>query len=60
MSKLFNKTRCLLMCGFLVVTTLAVYWPVLNHEFVNYDDDKYVTENPNVKRGITRESVIWA
>ena len=60
MKKSLHKESTLLVYGFLVIATLVVYWPVLNHEFVRYDDDKYVTENPNVKRGITRESVIWA
>ncbi|MHC4640012.1 MAG: tetratricopeptide repeat protein [Planctomycetota bacterium] len=60
MKKSLHKESSLPVYGFLVVATLAVYWPVLNHEFVKYDDDKYVTENPNVKHGITRESVVWA
>jgi len=59
MSILFHKHRCLLLCGFLIITTLAIYWPVLKHEFVNYDDDKYVTENRHITDGITRRSVIW-
>ena len=60
MKKALHKESSLPVYGFLVVSVLAVYWPVLNHEFVRYDDDKYVTENPNVKRGLTRESVVWA
>ncbi len=60
MRKSLHKESSLLVYGFLVVSTLAVYWPVLKCEFVKYDDDKYVTENPNVKRGITYESLIWA
>ncbi|NIP24526.1 MAG: tetratricopeptide repeat protein [Phycisphaerae bacterium] len=55
-----HKNKSLLAYGFLVITALAVYWPVLKCEFVKYDDDKYVTQNPNVKRGITYETVIWA
>ena len=60
MNKPLHKNISLLVYGFLVITALAAYWPVLKCEFVNYDDDKYVTENPHVKRGITYESVIWA
>jgi hypothetical protein len=26
----------------LLLLTLAIYWPVLRFDFVNYDDDKYV------------------
>ena len=53
-----NKT--ILTCLFLVVTTLAVYLQVLDHEFVNYDDNEYITKNWNVKAGLTNESVKWA
>ncbi|MHC4096532.1 MAG: tetratricopeptide repeat protein [Planctomycetota bacterium] len=55
-----HKYRCFLICAFLVITALAAYWPILKCEFVKYDDDKYVTENPNVRRGITYDTVIWA
>jgi tetratricopeptide (TPR) repeat protein len=60
MNKPFHKNSYLLIYALLILVTLVVFWPVLNCEFVRYDDDKYVTENPNVKRGISRESVIWA
>jgi tetratricopeptide (TPR) repeat protein len=45
---------------FLVGATLVVFWQVANHEFVNFDDDRYVTENPHVQAGVTRQSIIWA
>jgi Flp pilus assembly protein TadD len=48
-----------LVCLLLLLATLTVYWQVGNYEFVNYDDDKYVTENHHLHKGLTRESVIW-
>ena len=45
---------------FLVTITFLAYCQVLDFEFTNYDDDVYVTENPHIKNGLTRESVIWA
>ena len=30
------------------------------HEFVNYDDNMYVYENPEVTRGLTLEGIVWA
>ncbi|MGD0078936.1 MAG: tetratricopeptide repeat protein [Sedimentisphaerales bacterium] len=56
---LHNNQR-LLICIFLVVVTFAVYLPVRNHEFVRYDDDVYVTENPNVLTGLTPQNIEWA
>lgn len=46
-----------------VVLTLAIiiaYEPIHRNDFLNYDDDSYVTKNPQVTAGITRESLIWA
>jgi hypothetical protein len=50
----------LIVCLFLVVVTLAVYWQVGNHEFINFDDNLYVTENSHVQAGLTLKGVKWA
>ena len=50
----------IVICIFLVVTTFFVYSQVQDHQFINYDDQVYVTENLKVKSGLTRESVHWA
>jgi tetratricopeptide (TPR) repeat protein len=44
----------------LFLGTLAVYSPTLKNGFVNYDDPAYVTENPQIIRGLTLENVKWA
>jgi len=48
------------MCLLLVIGTLAMYSPVRSHDFINYDDDAYVTKNPNVEAGLSWRSVRWA
>ena len=35
---MLNKRHFYIICIFLVVATLAVYWQVLDNDFVNYDD----------------------
>jgi tetratricopeptide (TPR) repeat protein len=45
---------------FIIVSTCSVYAQVLNYDFINYDDDEYITENEFVKKGITEESVVRA
>jgi len=45
---------------FLVVVTCLSYWQVLDHGFLKFDDYHYVIENTHVKKGLTREGVIWA
>ena len=48
------------ICVLLVLATVAVYWQLNTFEFIGYDDDKYVTENPVVQNGLTREGLVWA
>ncbi|MCG6535027.1 MAG: hypothetical protein L7F78_10105, partial [Syntrophales bacterium LBB04] len=59
MLKSFNASRELFICLLLIVITLAVFWPVKDHEFINYDDDLYVTENSQVQTGFTVEGLKW-
>jgi hypothetical protein len=49
-----------LICLILVLTAVTVFWQVRNHEFINLDDSKYVTENRHVQNGLTLNSMIWA
>ena len=44
----------------LALLTLVVYLPVRNHDFVRYDDDVYVTNNPEVKPGLSWQGIKWA
>ncbi len=39
---------------------MALYWPVLAHPFADYDDDTYVTANPEVQSGLNSHSLAWA
>jgi tetratricopeptide (TPR) repeat protein len=55
-----RNNRYLLVCILLAVATFAVYLPVRNHEFVYYDDDIYVSKNPNVQSGLSWQGIKWA
>jgi protein O-mannosyl-transferase len=44
----------------LVVLTAIVFAPVRHFSFVNWDDQSYITENPNIPEGLTWHSVRWA
>jgi protein O-mannosyl-transferase len=44
----------------LALVTVAIYWPATRCDFVNYDDDFYVTSNAHVQSGLTWESLKWA
>jgi tetratricopeptide (TPR) repeat protein len=48
------------ICLILAATTLVAYWPITHAQFINYDDNVYVTENPEVQAGLSWASVKWA
>ena len=50
----------MLVCLLLIASTLAVYWQLWHQEFINFDDDYYVTNNPYLQRGLTLEGIAWA
>ena len=61
MNQLPAKSRTkYLLCVALGVLTLALYSPTLRHDFLEYDDQQYVTENPHVRGGLSRQGVAWA
>jgi tetratricopeptide (TPR) repeat protein len=49
-----------LMAALLALMTVALYWPAMRCDFVNFDDPDYVTENPHVQGGLTLEGMKWA
>ncbi len=53
-------SKILFISLFLLIVTFAVYSPVRNYEFINFDDNIYVTENKHVKNGLSAESIQWA
>lgn len=44
----------------LVLLTFVIFLPVVSCEFINYDDDVFVTNNPKVAVGLTWEGIKWA
>jgi hypothetical protein len=56
----FGDSRTALIALLLGVLVVAAFGRALKCDFVNYDDDSYITDNPHVQAGITSESVRWA
>jgi tetratricopeptide (TPR) repeat protein len=42
------------------MVTVGIYWKVKNFDFVNFDDELYVTENIQVQRGLSWQGIVWA
>ena len=60
MCKLLGDRRPLLIGLFLIALTVVAFWQTLGHDFVNYDDDEYITENGRLTAGLTTENIAWA
>ena len=60
MDETLDKHYVFLIYVALALATVVAFEPVRHNEFVNYDDDEYVAENPDVAGGVSRESVVWA
>jgi tetratricopeptide (TPR) repeat protein len=52
--------RSLILCLLLTLLVIVLYNPVAHYQFVNFDDDRYVTDNPHVSRGLSWGVVSWA
>ena len=50
----------IIVCLFLIMAILVVYWPVKDYPFVTLDDSGYVTQNRRVKAGWSKEGFNWA
>ena len=48
------------VCCLLVVAVAVVFGQTLRHDFVNYDDQAYVYENPQTSQGLTKETITWS
>ena len=48
------------ICLVLGLITLALYLPAVRYDFIRYDDQQYVTENPQVQAGLSTDGGRWA
>jgi tetratricopeptide (TPR) repeat protein len=59
-TKLTKNQIFAVVCLVLALMTLAIYWPITGNNFVNFDDQQYVTANPHITSGLTWTNVVWA
>ncbi|MGA2353770.1 MAG: tetratricopeptide repeat protein [Terriglobales bacterium] len=53
------QKRRLVLCLLLALATLALYNAVTRAPFLNYDDPVYVTNNPQVRAGLSWKTIVW-
>jgi tetratricopeptide (TPR) repeat protein len=54
------EKRSLVLCLFLALSMVVLYNPVAHFQFVNFDDDRYLTDNPHVNRGLSWRTISWS
>ena len=59
-AKQMEISRTVLICVVLAAATLVAFEGVRSNDFVHYDDDKYITSNEYVQKGLSFESIKWA
>ncbi len=52
--------RTALLCTLLFAATVLVFWRARHYDFLEYDDQIYLTGNDYVHAGLTQDSVVWA
>lgn len=55
-----NPRIALIVAAILAAMVLVVFAQLRTHQFLNYDDSIYVTENMTVQRGLTGDGIAWA
>jgi len=55
-----SRWTIIAVSGAVGIATLIAFWGIWQNDFINFDDNEYITENPYVQQGLTSESVKWA
>ena len=55
-----SRQKPVLLGALLVLATVLLYAPVAHHEFLDFDDGPYVTQNIHVSTGLNPGNVVWA
>ena len=54
------KNLNIVLCTLLAAVTIALYSPVIGYQFVQWDDDLYVTANLHIRGGLDWSTIRWA
>lgn len=54
------RQKAMVLGMLLMLATLLLYSQVVHHEFLSFDDNPYVTNNPHVNTGLHRDNIVWA
>lgn len=54
------RTVPVIFCVILAAMTLIAFGQVRNNDFINLDDNLYLTDNPYIRQGLTIRGIRWA
>lgn len=54
-----NKKVLFAVMILLIITSVAAFGRIAGHDFINFDDNKYITENNHTKSGFNQENIKW-
>ncbi len=54
------RFACWVVAVLLVAAVALIYIQTIRHDFVNLDDEIYVTENPHLFRGLAAKEILWS
>ncbi len=57
---LIKKNLVYVIVIILIIASLAVFGRIAGNDFINYDDNSYITGNGYIKAGVTLENIKWA
>ncbi len=55
-----DRATCFVICAALVVITFAVFAQTFSFDFLNFDDDLFVSGNPELAHGLSVPGLQWA
>jgi len=58
--RFFKKHSTVIIAIFLIIFICSIYYQIKDHDFINFDDNLYVTDNSHVLSGLNLENIKWA
>ena len=59
-SAIRTHRRHIMICAALAALCAIIYGQTLTFDFLHYDDDKFITGNPELRAGLTWQGIVWA
>ena len=55
-----DRKKVPVLCALLFLLAGGAFFNAIPNDFINFDDPLYVTENVQVRQGLTWEGITWA